>query len=489
MELLDPDISYRALQTRDARFDGRLFVGVISTGIYCRPICPARTPKREHCRFFSGSAAAQAAGFRACLRCRPEIVPELPGWRGTSNTVSRALALIAEGFLDHEDGTVEALAMRVGMGARQLRRLFDQHLGVAPVAVAQSRRLLFAKQLIHETKLSMSDVALAGGFGSVRRFNHAFRSLYHRAPGELRRDTTAASVTLAATAPVMLQIPYRPPYDWDCMLAYLRARAIEGLEVVEENAYRRSVLHEGLTGTITIEHRPDKHSLMATIDFPSVRALQAMVARIRHQFDVAADIEAIAAHLSKDVTLAPLIAARPGLRAPGCWDGFELAVRAVLGQQVTVAAARRLGGTLVGLWGEPLPHAVDRRLMRTFPTARCLATADLSRLGMPAARRATISALARAAISYPQLFMPGGSVEERLTQLLAIPGIGTWTAHYVALRAFREPDAFPATDLGLLRSARRLIGEQTSASHLLERTETWRPWRAYAAQYLWTADR
>ncbi|MBS0169360.1 MAG: helix-turn-helix domain-containing protein [Nitrospira sp.] len=489
MEALDPEISYRALQTRDARFDGRLFVGVTSTGIYCRPICPARTPKREHCRFFSGSAAAQAAGFRACLRCRPEIAPELPGWRGTSNTVSRALTLIADGFLDHEDGTVESLAMRVGMGARQLRRLFDQHLGVAPVAVAQSRRLLFAKQLLHETTLSMTDVALAGGFGSVRRFNHAFRSLYHRAPGELRRATTAATANLASTAPVVLQIPYRPPYDWDSMLQYLRARAIEGLEVVEEPVYRRSVLHEGLAGTITIAHRPDRHSLMATIDFPSVRALQAIVSRIRHQFDLAADVEAIAAHLSQDEALAPLIAARPGLRAPGCWDGFELAVRAVLGQQVTVAAARRLGGIVVDLWGEPLPHAEGSRLTRTFPTARCLATADLSRLGMPAARRATITALAQAATSHPRLFMPGGSVEERLAQLRAIPGIGAWTAHYIALRAFREPDAFPATDLGLLRGARHLGGGQTNAAHLMQRAEAWRPWRAYAAQYLWTVDR
>jgi AraC family transcriptional regulator of adaptative response / DNA-3-methyladenine glycosylase II len=489
MQPLDPDISYRALQTRDPRFDGRLFVGVISTGVYCRPICPARTPKRENCRFFSRSAAAQAAGFRPCLRCRPEIAPELAGWRGTSNSVSRALALIADGFLDREDGTVEALAMRVGMGARQLRRLFDQHLGIAPVVVAQSRRLLFAKQLLHDTTLSMTDVAIAGGFGSVRRFNHAFRSLYHRSPGELRRDTTGTTSTLSTTAPVALQIPYRPPYDWDGMLQYLRARAIDGLEVVEDGLYRRSVSHEGLTGSVTIEHRPDKHSLMATICFPSVRPLQAMVSRIRHQFDVGADIDAIAAHLSKDEALAPIVAARPGLRAPGCWDGFELAVRAVLGQQVTVAAARHLGGTLVELWGEPLSHSEDKLLTRTFPTARCLAAADLSRLGMPAARRTTITALAQAAASHPGLFMPGGSIEERLAQLRAIPGIGAWTAHYIALRAFHEPDAFPVTDLGLLRSAMHLKGGgHNNPSHLLQRAEAWRPWRAYAAQYLWTLD-
>lgn len=487
MQPLDPAVCYRALRTRDPRFDGRLFVGVISTGIYCRPICPARTPKRENCRFFSSSATAQAAGFRACLRCRPEIAPELAGWRGTSNTVSRALALIADGFLDHETATVESLATRVGMGARQLCRLFDQHLGVAPVAVAQTRRLLFAKQLLHDTRLSMTDVAIAGGFGSVRRFNHAFRALYHKPPRELRRDIIPATRNVTDDAPVMLQLPYRPPYDWEAMLNYLHARAIDGLEVVEKGLYRRNVTHEGLHGTVTVAHMPEGHSLLATIRFPSVRALQTIVACVRHQFDVGADVDAIAAQLSKDDALAPLIAARPGLRAPGCWDGFELAVRAVLGQQITVAAARRLGGALVDLWGDPLLNSEDRRLTRTFPTARCLAVADLSRLGMPSARRATITALAKAATTHPGLFMPGGSIGERVAQLRTIPGIGAWTAHYIALRAFREPDAFPVTDLGLLRSATHLTGEGSiKASCLLQRAEAWRPWRAYAAQYLWT---
>jgi AraC family transcriptional regulator of adaptative response / DNA-3-methyladenine glycosylase II len=490
MDALDPEICYRALQTRDPRFDGRLFVGVISTGIYCRPICPARTPKREHCRFFAGSAAAQAAGFRACLRCRPEIAPELPGWRGTSNTVSRALALIADGFLDREGGTVEALATRVGMGARQLRRLFDQHLGVAPVAIAQSRRLLFAKQLLHDTSLPMTDVALGGGFGSVRRFNHAFRSLYHRSPRALRRAAVAAAPKPLATAPVMLHVPYRPPYDWTGMLHYLQARAIDGLEMFEDGLYRRSITHEGLAGSVTIEHRADRHGLLATIGFPSVRALQAIVCRIRHQFDVEADVDAIAAHLSKDAALAPLIAARPGLRAPGCWDGFELAVRAVLGQQISLAAARKLGAILVDLWGEPLPNSDHPRLTRTFPTARCLATADLRRLGMPAARKATITALAQAALANPSLFTPGAPIEERLAQLRAIPGIGAWTANYIALRAFREPDAFPATDAGLLSGAGCLKGESRhNAASLLQRSEAWRPWRAYAAQHLWTVNR
>jgi len=487
MEPLDQNICYRALQTRDPRFDGRLFVGVVSTGIYCRPICPARTPKREHCRFFANSATAQAAGFRACLRCRPEISPELACRRGTSNTVSHALMMIADGFLDREDETVETLATRVGMGARQLRRLFDQHLGASPVAVAQTRRLLFAKQLLHDTNLSMADVAMAGGFGSVRRFNDAFRALYHTPPGELRRRTRRSATDVPAEAPILLHVPYRPPYDWNAMLNYLRARALDGMEVVEDGVYRRSLSYGGVQGTVAVAHVPERQSLLASIRFPSVRALQTIVTCVRHLFDVAADIDTITAHLAKDRTLAPLIASRPGLRTPGCWDGFEVGVRAVLGQQITVEAARRLGGTLVLRYGEAIPHTEDVRLTRTFPSARCLATADLSLIGMPAARRATVKALAQAAVANPRLFTPLGSIEDNITQLRAIRGIGTWTAQYIALRALHEPDAFPATDLGILRGAARVDGRTPTAPQLLRRAEAWRPWRAYAAQYLWTA--
>src|SRR5690349_9040447 len=252
MVQLEPDICYRALQTRDPRFDGRLFVGVTSTGIYCRPICPARTPKRENCRFFPTAAGAEQVGFRACLRCRPEISPELAYSRGTSNSVSRALALIAEGFLDREDGTVEALATRVGMGERQLRRLFEQHLGASPVAVAQTRRVLFAKQLIHDTRLSMSEIAMAAGFGSLRRFNETFRALYQRPPRELRRRNIRPTPDSPAVAPVILHLSYRPPYDWNAMLAYLNARAIDGMEFVENGIYRRTVSHEGRQGMVAI---------------------------------------------------------------------------------------------------------------------------------------------------------------------------------------------------------------------------------------------
>ena len=491
MEQLDTEICYRALQTRDRRFDGRLFVAVTSTSIYCRPICPARTPKPDHCRFFPTAAAAEEAGFRACLRCRPEISPETAGWRGTFNSVSRALALIAEGFLDREDGNVDALATRVGMGARQLRRLFEAHLGASPIAVAQTRRVLFAKQLIHDAPLSMAEVAMAAGFGSLRRFNDAFRLLYHRPPSELRRRTSRAASYLphsAGVGAVALLVPYRVPYDWEAMLDYLRARAVDGMECVEHNVYRRTVSHERAQGQVAVAHAPDRQALIATIQFPSVRALHAIVTRVRHLFDVGADVKTIGVHLSKDPTLAPLIAALPGLRTPGCWDGFELAVRAVLGQQISVEAARQLANKLVLLCGDQVDHATDPRLARTFPSAQGVATADLGRIGMPESRRDTLKALAQAAVANPGLFEPSGSIEESIARLRAIRGIGPWTAQYIALRALRDPDAFPATDIGIQRGAARVSGMVPTVSQLMARAESWRPWRAYAAQYLWLAD-
>jgi AraC family transcriptional regulator of adaptative response / DNA-3-methyladenine glycosylase II len=319
MELTDREACYRALQSRDARFDGLLFVSVSSTGVYCRPICPARCPKFENCRFFASAAAAQEAGFRPCLRCRPETAPELASWRGTSNTVSRALGLIADGALDGAGARVETLAERLGMGERQLRRLFLQHLGASPIAVAQTRRVLFAKQLIHETQMSMTDVALAAGFGSVRRFNEIFRDLFQRPPSALRRKAAASSARAAAG--VTLRLRYRPPYDWDAMLGSLRARAIPGMEAVENGSYRRTVEMDGFTGSVEVTHLPQRESLGVTIRFPHVRSLPALVTRVRRLFDVNADIETIDAHLSRDPLLAPLVARRPGLRAPGGWDG------------------------------------------------------------------------------------------------------------------------------------------------------------------------
>jgi len=488
MELPDREMCYRALQTRDARFDGFLFVGVSSTGIYCRPVCPARTPQFRHCRFFGSAAAAQAAGFRPCLRCRPETAPDLASWRGTSNTVSRALALIADGALDGDHANVAGLSERLGIGERQLRRLLLEHLGASPVAVAQTRRVLFAKHLIHETRMPMTDVALAAGFGSVRRFNEVFRTLFRRPPSALRRESSASAVP--AEAGVTLRLRYQPPYDWDSMLAYLRARAIPGMEVVGDARYQRTVEIEGGIGSVRVEHLPRHNSLRVTIRFSNVRALPAIVTRVRRLFDMGADIETIDEHLSRDPLLAPLVAQRPGLRAPGGWDGFELAVRAILGQQVSVAAARRLAGQLVARYGGCVPKGsfTDAGLSHIFPTARTLAAAGSLALDMPAARRASLQALAQAAVADPHLFRPFGTIEEAIARFRSIRGVGEWTAQYIALRALRETDAFPATDVALLRGARLIGGIEPSPNGLLNRAESWRPWRAYAAQHLWAAQ-
>jgi AraC family transcriptional regulator of adaptative response / DNA-3-methyladenine glycosylase II len=317
MELLDRKTYYRAFQSHDARFDGRVFVGVTSTGIYCRPICPARPPKFENCRFFASAAAAQEAGFRPCLRCRPEIAPDLAFWRGTANTVSRALALIAEGALDEDEAGVEALAERLGVGGRQLRRLFKQHLGASPIAVAQTRRVLFAKQLLHDTRLPMAEVAMSAGFGSVRRFNEIFHDLFGRPPSALRRK---GGIDNSARDGVTLRLAYRPPYDWPGMLAALAARAAPGTEWIEDDVWHRSIELDGKRGTVAVAHLAERSSVMVTIRFPSVKALPVLVARIRRVFDLGADIATIGSHLARDPRLAPLVARRPGLRAPGDWE-------------------------------------------------------------------------------------------------------------------------------------------------------------------------
>jgi AraC family transcriptional regulator of adaptative response / DNA-3-methyladenine glycosylase II len=486
MELPSHEICYRALQSRDARFDGLIFVGISSTGIYCRPVCPARTAKFEHCNFFSSAAAAQDAGYRPCLRCRPETAPDLASWRGTSNTVSRALALIAEGALDGDAGSVEGLAERLGVGERHLRRLFLQHLGASPISVAQTRRVLFAKQLIHETRMSMTEVAMASGFGSLRRFNEIFRGLFQRPPSALRRKTSARQVE----KDVSLRLRYRPPYDWDCILAFLQARSIAGVELVTDGRYLRTVEIDGALGSIEVSHLPDRQSLSVSIRFPDVRLFPAIVARVRRLFDLGADIQTIDEHLSGDPTLAPLVARRPGLRAPGGWDGFEIAVRAVLGQQITVAGARRYADQLAALYGRAVPKSfrIHPDLSHAFPTAKRLASACSIELAMPAARLAALKAVAEAVLSDPNLFHPLGSIEETVARLRTIRGIGEWTAQYIALRAIREMDAFPVTDIGLLRSVASMDGEKSSPAKLLSRAESWRPWRAYAAQHLWAAD-
>jgi AraC family transcriptional regulator, regulatory protein of adaptative response / DNA-3-methyladenine glycosylase II len=480
---LEHDACYRALKTRDVRFDGRLFVAVKTTGIYCRPVCPARLPRPENVVFYSTAAAAQENGYRPCLRCRPETAPDLAAWHGTSNTVSRALALIEMGALDK--GDIAGLAERLGVGARQLHRLFRQHLGASPLAVAQTRRILLAKQLIHETSLRMSDIAMASGFGSIRRFNETFRQMYQRPPGTLRRGS-AAGMSPGAAVTVLLR--YRPPYDWPAMIAFLRPRAIPGVEIVSNEAYTRTIDIGGAQGVVRVRPAPG-NALEANVHFPKLFALPSIIARLRRVFDLAADPEIIGAHLSEDPLLAPLVARRPGLRVPGAWDGFELAVRAMLGQQITVAGAINLAGRLVSSYGARLDSTIPALagLTHVFPRPEVLAAADLSAAGMPKARANALSGLAAAVAGDPRIFGPRRSLEEAIVQLRKLAGVGEWTAQYIAMRELREPDAFQAADIGLLRALAGAGGRRPSAMELLARAEGWRPWRAYAAQHLWAS--
>jgi AraC family transcriptional regulator of adaptative response / DNA-3-methyladenine glycosylase II len=483
---LDADACYRAFRTRDERFDGRLFSGCRTTGIYCRPICPARTPKRQHMWFFPTAAAAQDAGFRPCLRCRPETAPDVAAWRGTSSTVSRALSLIDAGALDEDE--VDRLAERLGVGERQLRRLFREHLGASPVAVAQTRRVLLALQLIRETDLPLGDVAFASGFKSIRRFNELFQRLFGRPPGALRR---ARNNTMARHTPgdLVVLLRYRPPYDWPSIVSFLQARAIPGVEMVSPDRYARTIEIDGTPGFVAVQPAAG-NALRVAIRCLRLSSLPAIIASVRRVFDLAADPQAIDAHLAEDRTLAPLVSRRPGLRVPGAWNGFELAVRAILGQQISVHAAVVLARRLVTRYGDLVaePTLQAEGLTHIFPRPERLISSDLTTLGMPRMRAKALSLLARAVVEDPRVLDPAHSLADCVKRLAALPGIGEWTAQYIAMRALREPDAFPADDLALKRAVARIDGRMSTTSReLLARADRWRPWRAYAAQHLWTS--
>lgn len=471
---------YRALRSRDSRFDGRFFTGVSSTGIYCRPVCPARTPRRENCRFFACAAAAEDAGFRPCLRCRPETSPGTPAWQGTAATVSRASRLIAVGVLD--EGSVDDLAARLGMGERHLRRLFDEHLGASPVAVAQTRRVQFAKRLLDETVIPMSQVAFASGFGSVRRFNGAMRKLYGCSPSDLRKRKVFRRKG-QAVAHLTMRLSYRPPYHWGGMMAFLSARTTPGVEQVNGRVYRRTVAVGKRHGVLEVRPLAGESALELRVPVELADYLMHVVERTRWMFDCNAEPREIAAHLRRDPLLTGAVRVRTGLRVPGAWDGFELAVRAILGQQVTVAGATTLAGRLAQAYGELLTGG-EPGLDRLFPTAGALAKVNPSALGMPRTRGATIQMLARA-VRDGEMVLDGSEAPQAvIRKLKRIPGVGDWTAQYIAMRALGESDAFPGSDLGV-RKALRNGSSLPSVAKVLADAEAWRPWRAYAAMNLW----
>ena len=472
--MLDWQTCSRARLSRDARFDGKFFIGVLTSGVYCRSICPAPTAKEKNVRYYPTAAAAAEAGFRPCLRCRPECSPGTPAWLGTPNTVLRALRLLNESGL--EDGGVDALAERLGIGSRHLRRLFLQHLGASPRTVAQTRRLHFAKKLIDETSLPMTQIALAAGFGCVRRFNASIKKTFHRTPSQIR--ATARFADKQPENEYVFRLRYRPPYQWSAMLSFLQARATPGVELVDGNRYIRSILVNGSPGRFEITHDEKQRSLVARVLFADPRSLHAIIERIRTMFDLNADWMVIASDLRSDPVMASLTEECPGLRVPGSWDGFELAVRAIIGQQISVTAATCMMGKLVQHLGQPLEKI--NGVTHLFPTAEALATAREHQLQMPQKRAAAIRTLARAVCEGKVQFEKVMNVEEFSRQLQAIPGIGNWTTQYIAMRALGEPDAFPSGDLGLLRRLSLKTGKE-----LERRAEAWKPWRAYAAMYLW----
>jgi AraC family transcriptional regulator, regulatory protein of adaptative response / DNA-3-methyladenine glycosylase II len=497
----DFDRCYQAAQSRDPRFDGWFFTAVTSTGIYCRPSCPAMTPKRENVRFYPSAAAAQQAGFRACKRCRPDAAPGSPEWDGRADVVARAMRMIADGVVDRSG--VPGLAGRLGYSVRQLQRMLVAEVGAAPIAIARAQRAQTARVLIETTTLSMTEIAFAAGFSSVRQFNDTVRTVFATAPTELRRragdraGSRAGSATRSHEGAGMahedargsqrrgpgalsLRLPFRRPLCPDNLFGHLAATAVPGVEEVRNDTYRRTLR---LThGPGIVELTPADGHVACRMMLCDLRDLTAAIARCRWLLDLDADPVAIDDQLGSDPALGPVVAAGEGRRVPRCVDGAELAVRAVLGQQVSTAAARTHAARLVAQCGEPVddPHG---GLTHLFPTAEALADADLA---MPASRRRTLAALVEALRSQRLSLDPGCDRDEALSVLSALPGFGPWTRQVIAMRALGDPDAFPAADLGVRRAAEAL-GLPASPVALSARAERWRPWRAYAVQYLWSA--
>jgi len=476
---LDDTACYRALSSRDGRFEGRFVVAVTSTGVYCRPTCPARTPKRENARFYASAAAAEAAGFRACLRCHPASPAASAAVVGTAATIRRALKLIGEGALDED--RIDGLAERLGVGDRHLRRLFAKHVGASPVSLARTRRAHFARKLIKETSLPLARIALSSGFGSIRSFNAAMRETFGVAPRGFRDHREAGREEKHLT----LRLPFKPPLNWEAMLSFLRPRIIPGVEHIEGGSYRRTISFGDWAGVLEVKQALADRCLLLELPVAPPVAVMPIVARAARMFDLGADVRRIEEHLTMDGELAPLVRAHTGLRVPGSWDPFELGIRAILGQQVTVAAATTLAARLVAKFGEPLAskHA---DLTATFPTPEAIARADLASIGLPVRRAQALQQYAAAVRDCVVRLDGTRAVHEVMAALQSLPGIGSWTAEYIAMRALNEPDAFPASDLGIRRRLSKT--RELTEEDIIERAEAWRPWRAYAAIHLWMAS-
>ncbi|HEU4392884.1 MAG TPA: AlkA N-terminal domain-containing protein [Solirubrobacterales bacterium] len=474
----DFEACYRFMSSRDSRYDGYFFVGVTSTGIYCRPSCPARLPQRRNVRLFRSAAAAQEAGLRACKRCDPDAAPGSPAWDRRADVGGRAVRLIAEGAVDREG--VPGLARRLGYSERQLQRILSASVGAGPVALARAQRAQSARLLIESSEVPFAEVALAAGFGSVRQFNDTIRAVYARTPTELRRRASRRAGDGAPGA-IELRLSCRGPFDARSLTEFLGVRAVAGVEEMDGDAYRRSLALDHGGGVV--ELRPDYTGVGCRLWLDDLRDLTAAVARCRRLLDLDADPLSVSAQLGQDPILGELVRRRPGLRVPACVDGFELAVRAVIGQQVSVAAARTVAGRLVERFGEPLASPIGG-VTRRFPTPAALAELDPSTLPMPRARAATLRRLAATVVAGELSFGAGADRAATVAGLLAVPGIGPWTASYVAMRALGDPDAFPVADVGLRRALERLgwSGGRREEERL---AEEWRPWRSYAVIHLW----
>jgi AraC family transcriptional regulator of adaptative response / DNA-3-methyladenine glycosylase II len=513
---LDDERRYQAAVSKDPRFDGVFFIAVTSTGIYCRPSCPAITPKRANMRFYRSAAAAQDAGFRACKRCRPDASPGSPEWNIRADVVGRAMRLIADGIVDR--GGVDGLASRLGYEQRQVRRLVTAELGAGPLAIARAQRAQTARILVETTALPLSEIAFAAGFASIRQFNATMHEVFAVTPTQLReargrRAKAPQSRRLGVppgpdpSAPglIRLRLAYRAPVDADRMFGYLAARAIPGVESVESGRYSRTIRLPNGTGILSLgpvacSPDPDPGYIDCELQLEDLRDLTTAVQRCRRLLDLDADPQAVTGNLAADPVLGPLARACPGRRSPGHVDGNELALRAVLGQQVSVAAARRLGERLVAAYGKPLERP-DGALTHCFPAAETLAAADPATLPMPRARGRALTGLATALASGELCLDPGAERDRAEAQLLALPGIGPWTASYIRMRALSDPDAFLPTDVGVLDAVGRLGalsagsgalsagsgagGRRQAAKEAAALAEGWRPWRSYAVHHLW----